>query len=82
MKKFVQSNEICNNKQHYNGNIYDGMFCAGDIENGGKDACQDIFRNSKQSKSFFLRLRLSSKSCVFQQVVLTTNFMIKLSSLF
>merc|ERR1719215_954818 len=33
-------NDTCNARQHYNGGILPGMFCAGLIGEGGKDACQ------------------------------------------
>ncbi|MCG7546831.1 serine protease [Pseudoalteromonas sp. Of7M-16] len=33
------SNEICNDSNHYNGDISDTMMCAG-LEDGGKDSCQ------------------------------------------
>ncbi|CAG5102237.1 Oidioi.mRNA.OKI2018_I69.chr1.g206.t1.cds [Oikopleura dioica] len=33
-------NSICNDRSHYNGSILSGMFCAGILDVGGKDACQ------------------------------------------
>merc|ERR1712184_223398 len=30
----------CNSRESYNGSILDGMFCAGELGVGGKDACQ------------------------------------------
>ena len=31
---------VCNAKDSYNGEILEGMFCAGEVGEGGKDACQ------------------------------------------
>ena len=36
----IVSNAVCNARGHYNGNIKKGMFCAGELGVGGKDACQ------------------------------------------
>merc|ERR1719354_11896 len=36
----IVDNDTCNARQHYNGGILPGMFCAGLIGEGGKDACQ------------------------------------------
>jgi len=36
----IVSNSICNDRSHYNGEILKGMFCAGILDVGGKDACQ------------------------------------------
>ncbi|CAG5103350.1 Oidioi.mRNA.OKI2018_I69.chr1.g732.t1.cds [Oikopleura dioica] len=36
----IISNDICNTKDRYDGEILKGMFCAGILDVGGKDACQ------------------------------------------
>lgn len=36
----IIDNETCNGVGSYNGQIYQGMFCAGYLGEGGKDACQ------------------------------------------
>merc|ERR1712037_411885 len=36
----IVDNDTCNARQHYNGGILPGMFCAGLLGEGGKDACQ------------------------------------------
>jgi hypothetical protein len=33
-------NATCNQSSHYGGSILSGMFCAGELDLGGKDACQ------------------------------------------
>ena len=36
----IIKNSVCNDRNHYNGSILSGMFCAGILDVGGKDACQ------------------------------------------
>ena len=36
----IVDNDTCNGAAHYNGGILPGMFCAGELNVGGKDACQ------------------------------------------
>lgn len=33
--------QTCNGPTHYQNQILPGMFCAGEIGEGGKDACQE-----------------------------------------
>lgn len=33
---------VCNSPNHYNGEIYFGMICAGELNVGGKDGCQEL----------------------------------------
>ena len=36
--------ETCNRPEHYKGTVIDGMFCAGLLNEGGKDACSGRFK--------------------------------------
>ena len=33
---------VCNSPNHYDGEIYFGMICAGELNVGGKDGCQEL----------------------------------------
>ena len=37
---FLVKSSVCNEGSRYNGDVLDGMFCAGYIDIGEKDACQ------------------------------------------
>ena len=52
----IVSVSTCNERAHYNGKILKGMFCAGELGVGGKDACQGNLINihSRDSEPIFL----------------------------